>query len=154
MRKTAALKTILVLVNVAFIAFLASGIYSAIPPQYPLVPAIGINTTPYPPDRLLITVNYNVTNNGLYPVNNFYIGLSVAGPTPSDQVVNKTLTPPVSIQPKGSITNGALSLFLNLTYISAHPGDYILTLTIHEEFAYGILKLTINAGSTQHLPSP
>jgi len=152
MRKTTAVKTILTLVNVAFIGFLATGIYSAIPPQYPLVPAIGINTTTLSPDRLLITVRYNITNNGLYPVNNFYIGLSVAGPTPGSHVVNQSWTDHVSIPPKDSITNGVLPLILNLTYIGANPGDYTLTFAFHSEFAYGILKVTINSSITQHMP--
>jgi hypothetical protein len=150
MRKTTAGKAILTLVNVAFIVFLVSGIYSAIPPQYSLVPAIKVNTTLYPPDRLLITVNYNVTNDGFYPVNNFYIGLNVTDP--DGHVVNGTKTSPVNIQPKDSVTNGVLSLFLNLTYIGLHPGNYTSTFTIHDEFAYGILKFTINLNSTQHMP--
>jgi hypothetical protein len=150
MRKTTAGKAILTLVNVAFIVFLVSGIYSAIPPQYPLVPTIKVSTTLYPPDRMLITVDYNVTNNGLYTVDNFYIGLSVSDP--SGHVVNGTWTSPVSIQPKHSITNGVLSLFLNTTYIGTHPGNYTSSFTIHDEFAYGVLKFTLNLNSTQHMP--
>jgi hypothetical protein len=143
MRKTTAGKALLGLVNIAFIAIAATAIISAIPPQYNFSLA-------RLPDNVVgpvrtVTIRFNVTNNGFYDIGNFYVGLSVNGPT--GVVLNSTQTNPTTIA-RNSPHSAVVSLDLNETYISANPGNYAFTIVVHSEFALGLIKMTVQAPST------
>jgi hypothetical protein len=86
-------------------------------------------------------MGYTMTNNGFYAIDNFYVGMTIRGPT--DEVVNYSRTTPVTIQRGATVTDTAM-IDANLTYLGAHPGTYSITLDFHSEIAYGMMKVTIS----------
>lgn len=146
MRKTTAGRTVLALVNVAFLAIAATAIISAVPPQYNVqlaaLPSSVSSTT------LTVSVRFNVTNKGFYDINNFYVTMSASDPT--GHLVNQTETPHATVA-RGITYTYTVILDLNLAYIHAHAGSYRFDLAIHSEFAYGLIKFTVTAPMTQSL---
>lgn len=147
MRKTTAGKALLGLVNIAFIAIAATAVISAIPPQYNFSLA-RLSDNVVGPIRT-VTVRFNVTNNGFYDIGNFYVSLSVSGPT--GLVLDAAQTPPTTIA-RSSTHSAVISLNLNETYISANHGNYAFLITVHSEFALGLIKMTVQAPSTTSYP--
>jgi len=146
MRKTTVGKTLLAIVNIAFLAFAATAIVSAIPPQYDLQIAVLPSSTSS--TTLTIPLSFNVSNHGFYDINNFYIRISANGP--SGTLLNQTEGPHITIL-KGATYTYNIALSLNLTYIHENPGAYLFQLAIHSEFAYGLIKFTVTAPMTQTL---
>jgi len=144
MRKTTAGKTVIGLVNVAFIVVLATAVISAVPPSYSFSPNPPTLTYPSPSVRRL-SMSYTVTNNGFYAIQNFYVQITVKGPT--DETINQTWTPPITIE-RGTSPTGTVTINLNNTYISAHSGTYKVSYTVHSEFAYRLLKFTLEIPTT------
>jgi hypothetical protein len=149
MRKTTAGRALLGIVNIMFVAIAASAIISAVPPQYSL------QITPIPssptPTILSIPVRFNVTNNGFYDINNFYVRMIASDP--SGNSLNQTETPHVTIA-RSTAYSYTVILNLNYTYIQAHHGTYSFVLRIHSEFALGLIKFTVDAPMAQTLPLP
>jgi hypothetical protein len=145
MRKTTAGRALLALVNIAFLVVAVTAVVSAIPPQY------NVQLSPLPSSvsstTLIIPMRVNVTNDGFYDINNFYVILSASD---SSGVLNQTETPHVTIA-RGTTYTYTVVLDLNYTYIHANPGDYYFQLEIHSEFAFGLIKFTITAPTTETL---
>jgi hypothetical protein len=139
-RKTKAGKIVLGVINIAFIIVLITAVYSAIPPAY----NVGISPPTATPTSSgqTITVTYTVTNHGFYRIDNFYVQLLVANP--SGQTVGNVQTVSTSIQTGSSVT-GTISLDLTQSSISANPGNYAISVVINSEFAYGLIKFSVNA---------
>jgi hypothetical protein len=146
MRKTTAGRILLAFVNIAFIAFATTAIISSVPPQYNLQIAVLPSSTSS--TALTIPVSFNVTNNGFYDINNFYIRMSANGP--SGNLLNQTEGPHITIA-RGTTYTYDIMLGLNLTYVHENPGAYLFELAIHSEFAYGLIKFTVTAPMTQSL---
>jgi len=146
MRKTTAGRALLALVNIVFLTFAATAIVSSVPPQYNLQIAVLPSSTSS--TTLTIPVSFNVTNNGFYDINNFYIRMSANGP--SGNLLNETEGPHVTIA-RGTTYSYDIMLDLNLSYIHENPGTYLFQLAIHSEFAYGLIKFTVTAPLTQSL---
>lgn len=139
-RKTKAGRILLGVTNLVFIALIFTAVYSAIPPAYNV--GISSATVTSKPSAYVVTVSYTVTNNGFYEIDNFYV--SITANDPYSNFVNSTQTVPVSIQ-RGYSQSGTVSLDLNLTYVSANPGNYNIVFTIHSEFAYGLIKFSVQS---------
>nr|MDO8135761.1 hypothetical protein [Candidatus Njordarchaeum guaymaensis] len=144
MRKTTAGKIVIGLVNVAFIVVLATAVISVVPPAYNFSPGT-ITATPVSPSTLRLSMSYTVTNKGFYAIQNFYVQITVKGPT--DEAINQTSTPPATIE-RGTSPTGTITINLNRTYITAHPGTYKVSFIIHSEFAYRLLKFTLEIPTT------
>jgi hypothetical protein len=143
LRKTTAGKALLGLVNIAFIAIAATAVISAIPPQY------NFSLARLPDNDVglvrIVNIRFNVTNNGFYDIDNFYVSLSISGPT--GLPLNSTQTSLATIG-KGESRSVTIILNLNLTYINTHPGNYAFEIVVHSEFALGLIKMTVHAPST------
>ena len=149
MRKTTAGKIVIGLVNVAFIAILATAVISAFPPAYGFSPGTMI-VTPISPSVTRVSMNYTVTNNGFYAIDNFYVGVTFLGP--GGEHVGSNQTVPVTIQ-KGTSPTGTITVDLNQTLINLlpHPSTYSITVYLHSEFAFRLLKLTFDYSTTQSM---
>lgn len=147
MRKTRVGRILIASANLVFLVMMLTAVYSAIPPAYNVV--ISSATVTPTPSAQVISVTYTVTNNGFYQIDNFYVSISVydQGGNP----VNSTKTTPESIQ-RGSFLSGAITLDISQSYITAHPGDYSIVFIIHSEFAYGLIKFSVERPSVQHFP--
>jgi hypothetical protein len=138
LRKTQAGRILLGITNLVILAIMFTTVYSAIPPAY----SVGISpgTVTSTPSAQIISVDYSVTNNGFYAIDNFYVDLEVRDP--SGAFVNSTRTVATSIQ-RGSSRAGNLNVTIAQSYISTHHGNYAFTLSIHSEFAYGLIKFSV-----------
>ncbi|WXG47636.1 MAG: hypothetical protein WED05_13445 [Candidatus Atabeyarchaeum deiterrae] len=136
MKMSTATKTIIALANVAFLAFAASTVISAVPPAFGFTP--GARSQTGSPPNITITWDYAVVNNGFYNIDNFYVAIYLSNSTFSAS--NSTL--PVSI-PAGHPYNGVI--ILQITGLSSTPQLYQVTLIVHSEFAYSFMKYTLNA---------
>jgi hypothetical protein len=142
MRKTTAGKALLGLVNIVFIAIAATAVISAIPPQYNFT--LGpVQYTDVGQVRIVNT-RFNVTNNGFYDIGNFYVSLSVSS---SAGLLNSTQISLTTIR-RGESRSVPIILDLNKTFITAHPGYYAFLIVVHSEFAFGLIKMTVQAPST------
>jgi hypothetical protein len=140
MRKTKAGKILLGITNLVFLVIMFTAVYSAIPPAYnvTLSPATLTST----PSAQIVSVSYTVTNNGFYDIGNFYLSLSAHDQ--SNNFVNETHSIPVSIQ-RGYSQTGTLNLDISQSYISSHHGNYNIVFTIHSEFAFGLIKFSVES---------
>jgi hypothetical protein len=140
MRKTTAGKIVIGLVNVAFVVILATAVVSVVPPAYNFTPGT-VTITSISPSVSRVSMSYTVTNNGFYAIDNFYVEITVVGPT--GVTVGENQTTPITIQ-RGTTPAGTILADLNQTSINLHHGVYQITLLIHSEFAFRLLKLTVS----------
>ena len=88
----------------------------------------------------MVSITYSVSNNGFYDIDNFYVRLTAN--LLNGTYVNGTQSIPVLI-PRGSSKVGTINLNISQSYIALHHGDYVFTLTINSEFAYGLIKFSV-----------
>jgi hypothetical protein len=147
LRKTKVGRIALAVTNLAFLAILFTAVYSAIPPAFNFSPPTVTETSTA--SGRTYTANYTVMNNGFYEIENFYVVLSIRDPT--NNLVNSTPSSPVAV-PRGQASSGTIAVYISASYFNPHNGTYTITLTIHSEFAYGIIKFTIDVPQTRALP--
>ena len=147
LRKTRVGRVVLAITNLAFLVILFTAVYSAIPPAFNFSPPT-ITETSTASGRTY-TANYAVTNNGFYEIENFYVVLSIRDPL--NNLVNATPSTAVTV-PRGQTSPGTAAVYISSSYFNSHNGIYTITLTIHSEFAYGIIKFTIDVPTTLTLP--
>ena len=149
LRKTRVGRIALAVTNLAFLAILFTAVYSAIPPAFNFSPPT-LTATPTSWGQTY-TVGYAVTNNGFYEIENFYVVLSINDPT--NNLVNATSSTPVAV-PRSQTSSGTIAVSISTSYIGLHNGTYTITLAIHSEFAYGLIKFTIDVPQTVSLHWP
>ena len=144
MRRTTAGRILLGLINMTLIVVISTAVISAIPPAFNFTPGTLTGSTS-PPNKYILSWSYSVTNDGFYRIDNLYVSLSVNDPDGNFLASNRTT--PISIE-RGTTYVGVVELTLNQTYITANPGTYTVILVIHSEFAYGLIKFSLEVPST------
>ena len=143
LKKTKVGRFALTVTNLVFLAILFTAAYSAIPPAFNFSPPTIVPTATAWGETY--TVGYTVTNNGFYQTENFYVTVSISDPT--NNPVNSTHSIPIAV-PRGQSSSGTIDVNISTSYINSHHGTYAITLAIHSEFAFGLIKFTIDVPRT------